>query len=248
MKRKNMISMVTSLALVGVVAVGGTLALLSAESNSVENVFTVGQGYDQNEPNPDVYLDEAIVTQEKDDSNNNLGGYKVLEGEGEGRDRDGQAYDKLVTGTTLAKDPIFHVSTSCDVPYTWIVAKVSGYNTDINKTQLSFTDVLGDDSDYAWYKVEKKGEDNYTFTEVASATDMGNGVYIYSKVLTPGGSTEPLFEQLRVGEIKLDGAGKTTSPSAITIEGYAVEGVAGATFEDVQDKVMATVDGWAFDA
>ena len=46
MKRKNIVAMVTSLALVGVVAVGGTLALLTAQTNNVVNTFAVGKGYD----------------------------------------------------------------------------------------------------------------------------------------------------------------------------------------------------------
>lgn len=59
MKRKNMATMVTCIALVGAVAVGGTLALLSQGSNTVTNTFTVGKGYNQD--TPDLSLDEAPV-------------------------------------------------------------------------------------------------------------------------------------------------------------------------------------------
>ena len=42
MKKKKIAALITSLALVGVVVVGGTLAYLTAQTETVKNVFTVG--------------------------------------------------------------------------------------------------------------------------------------------------------------------------------------------------------------
>ena len=42
MKKKKIAALITSLALVGVVVVGGTLAYLTAQTDTVKNVFTVG--------------------------------------------------------------------------------------------------------------------------------------------------------------------------------------------------------------
>ncbi len=99
MKRKNMISMVTSLALVGVVAVGGTLALLTSQTESLQNTFAVGNGYDQ-DGNPDFILQENVVTQDTD-------GSYIKKTEPEALTADGQNYNNLVSDTTLFKNPFF---------------------------------------------------------------------------------------------------------------------------------------------
>lgn len=221
MKRKNIVAMVTSLALVGVVAVGGTLALLTAQTNNVVNTFAVGKGYDQEEPTPDVYLDEAPVVQSTDAET--LGDYVETTG-----DRvKGNTYGKLVEGAFLAKDPQFHIAEKCEVAESWIVAKVSGFNTTSGATTLKFTDVTDDTFSGVWYKIT---EDGY----VAVTTDnMDNGYYIYSVAVEPGESTADLFQQLQVDTFV---AGQ--NPSTITVTGCAVEGVEGAAFEDMRDSVV----------
>ena len=73
MKRQNMATMVTCIALGGEVGVGGHLALLSQPSNIVTNTFTVGEGYSTDHEDPDLILDEAKIT--KDTSLANFGGY-----------------------------------------------------------------------------------------------------------------------------------------------------------------------------
>lgn len=54
MKKKNVLMMALSLALVAVIAVGGTLALMTAKTTTVQNTFTVGEGIQ-------IKLDEAKV-------------------------------------------------------------------------------------------------------------------------------------------------------------------------------------------
>ncbi len=236
MKRKNMISMVTSLALVGVVAVGGTLALLSRQSNDVTNTFTVGQGYKDG----DLSLDEAKVMQVT--TGDGIGNYVETD---EARQEE-NAYTNLVEDAVLAKDPQFHIDADCDVATSWVVAKISGVNTNPEATTLKFTDV--DDTDKennavegTWYKVTKSG-DTYSY-EAVTLENIGNGIYIYDKGLAAGQSTEDLFQQLQVDNF-VAGA----NPSTIQVTGYAVEGVVNVTFENMRNDVMKTVDGWAFGA
>ena len=238
MTKKRIATMATCIALVGAVAVGGTLALLSAQSNNVTNTFTVGKGYDQSEPNPDFYLDEAKVAQVTE--GDNIGGYA----ETDDARVESNEYANIVANAYLAKDPQFHISSDCEVAHSWIVAKVSGFNTDPTATTLKFTDVTDETVEGvvagSWYKVTKSGN-TYSYEPVDSVEDMGNGVYIYSASLTAGQSTKDLFQQLQVDAFV---AGK--NPSTITVTGYAVEGVAGVSFENMRDDVMAQIDGSVF--
>ena len=272
MKRKNMISMVTSLALVGVVAVGGTLALLTSQSNDVTNTFTVGKGY--NDERPDLKLDEADVDQvveiDPDDATKNIGDYV----ENDNARVEGNNYTNLVEDAKMAKDPQFHIHEDCEVKYSWIVAKVEGFNTfeeGRSGTTLEFTKVFdtteGDEVNGvvngSWYKVTKNSQTNaYEFDEVTEIADMNNGVYIYNKPLMAGQSTEDLFQQLKVENFVAGAA-----PSTITVSGCAVEGVYSTIqqpnpenpeetvtvyepvdFDNMKDKVMTQVNNWAFGA
>lgn len=239
MKRKNMISMVTSLALVGVVAVGGTLALLSTTSNNVTNTFTVGEGY--NDDRPDLKLDEAPVI--KDTTAGNVGGYIETTGD---RVQE-NTYADLVAGTTLDKDPQFTIDDECEVKFSWVVAKITGFNTNSDASQLAFSGIDSTD-EYSWWHVTKNGEE-YTFTEVTSANYteelVNNGVYIYEKALKPGEKTTDLFQELSVTSVV---AGKEISK--MVIQGWAVEGVyttqmvegepvdTAVAFETVRNDVM----------
>lgn len=241
MKRKNMISMVTSLALVGVVAVGGTLALLSTQSNDVSNTFTVGSGYHTD--HQDLTLDEAPVRQVT--TGTGIGNYV----EDTGDRLEGNAYNNLVENAFLAKDPQFHIADDCEVATSWVVAKVSGFNSEKGKTTLKFTDVE-DETEATpenklvkgiWYKVSKEGA-TYSYTPV-TLENMGNGIYIYDQGLSAGQSTDDLFQQLQVDTFV---AGQ--NPTTITVSGYAVEGVAGVSFDHMKNDVMKTVDTWAFGA
>ncbi len=86
MKKKKIAALITSLALVGVVVVGGTLAYLTAQTETVENVFTVGNVSIEVEE-PDWHPDDADelypgATVTKNPQINNIGknsGYMVME-------------------------------------------------------------------------------------------------------------------------------------------------------------------------
>lgn len=225
MKRKNMISMVTSLALVGVVAIGGTLALLTQQSNNVTNIFTVGDGYDANE----IKLDEDTVYQEV--SGTNLGGYK-----GNGVDVEERVetntYANLVANTTLDKDPTFRIVDDGDdltSPKSWFVAKVEGVTDNAGKLSVSAVEAGN-----GWFEVSLE-DGVYTYTQVTAGTQIKDDTYyIYDTAISAGEETDPLFTQLHV-----DAVTAGTNPGNIVISGTAVEAVGNATFEASRDAVMA---------
>lgn len=229
MKRKNIAAMATSIALVGVVAVGGTLALLTQPSNSVNNIFTVGKGYDADE----IKLDEDQVEQVT--TSTNLGGYVGKDVPVDER-VDTNTYENLVAGTTLDKDPTFRIVSDGDAvtsPKSWFVATVDGLTA--NAGELSISGVST-----GWYKVAPKASgDGYDYTVVDDASDIVDteGVYyIYSQPISAGGATNPLFTSLHVDSVV---AG--TNPANIVISGTAVEAVGDASFENSRDAVMAAV-------
>lgn len=247
MKRKNMISMVTSLALVGVVAVGGTLALLSAPSNNLENTFTVGDDYDQEEGNPDFILQEHVV---KQDSN----GSYVQKGDDSLTDK-GQSYVDLVSNSNLAKDPYFTLRNADGdektPPTSWVVAKMDAQQVkDLNDANITFVDAgeewylvtataTGDAGEKTWTYSAKDAEGYF---DVLTAADLNNldtrtnenqkFYFIYNDKLTAGASTTALFENLSVGEV-------TPSTSIeLDIKGVAVQAVANSSLESNLGQIM----------
>lgn len=208
MKRKNMISMVTSLALVGVVAVGGTLALLSAQSNHVKNTFTVGNNY----PDSALELKEAKVEQAVD------GSYVAAKPEVRVAEND---YKQLVSNTTLAKDPTFTLATGS--PTSWIVAYVGDvdplFTQDGKESEFVATD---------WYAVTWNAEakEGAGAWEVSTTPVEGNtiaqGYYVYGSKVIAGGETSPVFESLNVGDVTKN-ATDGTKVKTLYVVGAAVE-------------------------
>lgn len=212
MKRKNMISMVTSLALVGAVAVGGTLALLTSNTDTVTNTFAIGNGYGDNA----LTLDEGKVAQVTKGTTN-FGGYEFID---EGKTRvDGWAYDKLVADTTLDKDPTFHLT--ADSPNSWIIAKVEGVD-ELEAKGITINQELP--VDYGWLKLNTEtGE----VTAISSYADLVDGYYVTNAVVPGGGDSDDLFEELKVSANVTRG-----ELDNIVISGVAVESVTGTWAQD----------------
>ena len=150
MKKKSLITMFLSLALVAVIGTGATLAYLSASSNTVTNTFTVGSGYDKDDS---LYLDEVDLgpTAEIGD-----------------RTKLGNEYTEILPGDTLSKDPTVHFTQG---PDSYIFVKVTGMNeaTINNPAENVFTylnNMLGSTAiTGAWEKID--------------GTLGLNGVYVY---------------------------------------------------------------------
>lgn len=219
MTKKRIATMATCIALVGAVAVGGTLALLTSQSDKVTNTFTVGQGYQSG----DFYIDENQV--KRDTRASNFGGY-IEDGENRVEKID---YEDLVAGTTLAKDPTLHVKQGSTE--SWVVAKISGLSANSGKLALEGT-ISG------WYEVVE-GE----LVAVTDAANLKDGtMYIYGETLGGvDGATDstPLFETVRVASNVAQGATFTS----IEVTGVAVEAVEGASLQEAYASVLAAADG-----
>lgn len=247
MKRKNMISMVTGLALVGVVAVGGTLALLTSETESLKNTFTVGDGYDpgDDDTKPDFVLWENEVEQGAD------GGY--VKKEENIRTDDGQMYSDLVSGTTLAKNPFFELkdrdADGKTPPDSWVVAKINA--DDVN--QLTTNGVYFKDAGASWYLVTatateddegapvwsysiKDGMDAFDTLTVDDLNNLYKNTtatkkfyFIYSEKLnvTSNSETDPLFETLEVKTLK-----NGVDDFYLNVSGVAVQALQGYDLND----------------
>lgn len=203
MKRKNIVAMVTSVALVGVVAVGGTLALLTSNTSTVTNTFAIGSDY----PDLALTLDEYKV--KRDTSAGNFGGWVA----DTGADRVAENnYNDLIPGTILDKDPTFHLAAGS--PESWIVAYVTGIDALDNKV-----DVTTLPENYGWYKLD---EDTTQPTEITQASDLTDGYYVVKAPIAAGGNTTALFTKMTVQD-----AAVGQSLGSIVVKGVAVDSVTG---------------------
>ena len=170
MTKKRIATMATCIALVGAVAVGGTLALLTAPSNDVNNTFAVGEGF--TDPDTALVLNESPVTQLANGDYVSAAGSRV----------ESNNYDQLVAGGTLYKDPKFDLT---EGPTSWIVAYIDSVDPKLSGT-------LGN----GWIKVT--GADTYT-TDKEDKTITGDTYYIYNTTVTADTDIPALFTQLTVG-------------------------------------------------
>lgn len=171
MTKKRIVTMATCIALVGAVAVGGTLALLTAPSKTVTNTFAVGEGF--TDPTTALVLNESPVTQLANGDYVSAAGSRV----------ESNNYDQLVAGGTLFKDPTFDLT---DGPTSWIVAYVDNIDSKLSGT-------LGD----GWIKVTGTG--TYS-TNKEDKTITSPTYYIYNTPVTKGTDIPALFTQLTVDD------------------------------------------------
>ena len=220
MTKKRIGTMATCLNLVGAVAVGGTLALLSTQSNTLTNTFAVGPDYPDDGGKVALELREHDV--EKDLSTNNYGGYKATEDwkmDSTNTNYDGIDYTQIVEGTTLAKDPQFHLV--AESPNSWIVAEIDGL------TELDGNlDVTAIPSSNKWYHLV---DDEWVVVD--SPDDVTDGYYMYSETVAANGTTDALFTQLTATNV-VDDNGDAINLGNIVVKGVAVQAVEGSSFDD----------------
>lgn len=222
MTKKRIATLATCIALVGAVAVGGTLALLSAQSNPVKNTFAVGEGY----TGQVVTLDEAQVSQ--------LTNGNYIEASGRTVSNN---YNKLVNGTTVHKDPT--VTVKANTVDSWVVAYID------NVDDIFSTSKFQDDNT-TWYQVTKGKDNNWKVADKAVAgTPITKGYYIYKDVVKKNAKEQKLpdlFETLKVSF--------TVAPEAVTglnVKAGVVQYTAGTTDATQLDQaginaVMSTVE------
>ena len=125
MMNKKLVTTLVACALVGVVGVGGTFAYLTANTNEVQNTFTIGSVHFDEEMNGG--LDESLATRDINGVYQLDTGDRVLT----------QTYSDILPGETVQKDPTIHMANDSEMA--WVFAEVKydptqvasiNYNTD----------------------------------------------------------------------------------------------------------------------
>lgn len=208
MNKKQIATMATCIAMVGVVAVGGTLALLTTEKKTLTNTFTVGEGFvDPGEGDYTFKLDEAVAKQ------NDEGNYQAVNDSdefvenfvGAKRTTETQTYGNVQENSYIEKDPTFYVKAQ-NAPECWVVAYVE------NETELTIDkSTLGAD----WTAVKEKGDQ---WVVDRDRTDV-KGYYIYNKLMdTTTEKTTALFTKVNAEDTLT-----ANSTNNIKISGVAVQ-------------------------
>lgn len=243
MNMKKIATMATCMALVGAVAVGGTLALMTKD-DSITNTFVVGAGFPEPDPGdlPYFYVDEAAVQM-----NEKTGNWTAIDPV-QNRVTDDQTYGKtelhpnwkVIRDTELYKDPTFKLNTMLEgadqAPAVFVVAKLGAVPT-------GFTVKATEGNN--WYKLTvTEGEDGKVTAQKGAKVGVGeqldsNTYYIFESALKMGGEateTDALFDCVEVGETAVAG-----EANQIEVKGVAVETpFEGATLEEVNLNVIAS--------
>lgn len=203
MKKRKIMMSVMSAALVGVVAIGGTLAYLSDTSNSVTNTFNVGAGYEEDDDgHVGLWLDE-IDYDGKDE-----------EGNPATRTETGNLYEELLPGSVVEKDPTFHLTEGSTESY--VFAEVTGVDAMI-EAGYYFTvnepDSQADPAASAFGNKWKKVDDQKGF----------DGLYVYTEKVAGGEDLQPMFNWVKLGSAVENEQFAEIDPSVVFIRGIAVQ-------------------------
>ncbi|MEJ8736737.1 SipW-dependent-type signal peptide-containing protein [Erysipelotrichaceae bacterium HCN-30851] len=187
MNKKALKTTVASLALVGVIGVGATLAYLSSQSNKLTNTFTAGEGYPEiPEYNQALILHESFVpkTDEPDEPTDctKANSCYLVDGTTK-RNIVGNDYEDVQAGSVVTKDP--EVTLNANSVNSYLYIKVQGLDA------LKGNNVTTQINDKAWVKVsDEEGLDGLYRYEGDNAT---KGIVETSTSTT---TTEPLFKTL----------------------------------------------------
>lgn len=206
MNKKKMAMSITSVALVGAVVVGGTLAYLSDKTDVVTNTFNVGSGYVTDKYHTGLWLDETDKT----------GTTNPVEVSDIYRTEEGVQYTDLLPADVIAKDPTFHLTQGSVESY--VFAEVVGLdalksNEFIIKADNNFDDKVSE-LNANWEKVD--GEDTL------------DGLYRYKNTVggTKSYEMEPLFQYIKFdADVDTDRFNeiKETGLENVIVRGVAVQ-------------------------
>lgn len=205
MKKKKLLTAVMSLALVGAVAVGGTLAYLSDASGKVTNTFTMGAGYETVDDHTGLWLDET----KKEDGTRyptEIGATAADRIEGDEDGKNGVQYQELLPGDNMVKDPTFHMTEGS--VKSRVVMKVTGLDTlSGQKFTISYNPITykedGSISPTALNVSET--ENTATWKKIANvdgSTELNgklDGYYVYNMPVDASATAvklEPLFQYI----------------------------------------------------
>lgn len=162
MKKRQLATLGLTLGLVGAVGVGGTMALLSAKSETVTNTFTVGKGLHDS----DITLNEAKVDPET--------GEEIV---GDGAERvQTNEYKNLEQGVELDKDPTVYIKNTAADCYVFV--KIDGLKDSNGTDPSKYYDVTIDKN---WIAATTKGLSGLTEEEKKDLEAKLKNVYVYDK-------------------------------------------------------------------
>lgn len=235
MKKRKLMMTVMSLALVLVVAVGGTLAYLSDQSNQVVNTFNVGEGYipedpDDPESHKGLWLDETA----KPEVGN------PLDPDPNNRTETGVAYEEMMPGSVVAKDPTFHLTNNSTTSYVFafvdgVDAMIEdGYIFAVNKPE-ALTDPVesvfasqwkklpegteGFDGWYVYVVNNAAEEEAVKYGVVSTKTEIVEG----ESITTPGTEMASMFNYVKLGSSVDNEQFAVIGPGEVVIGGVAVQ-------------------------
>lgn len=247
MNKKRIVTAVTCCALVGAIAVGGTIALLTSNAHTLKNTFTIGNNYPENA----LTLKEHAVERVTDLNATNHTGYTFGDyaqtnsyTEAATGQENGNHYTDVIPGSKLDKDPQFTLAQGS--PNSWIIAYVDGIQ-EVSAKGIKINEVTSG----SWYKInvtESGGTvSSASVDSTAAAKEITDGYYLYNGsssthavVDTTNGAVtiDPLFTQLTAGGTLQAATGTGLN---ITIKGVAVQVTSDMTFENSMKSVMQQV-------
>ena len=219
MKKRKIMMSVMSAALVGVVAIGGTLAYLSDTTDKVTNTFNVGSGYITDKDHTGLWLDETAKT----------GDTNPVEIDLENRTELGVEYTEMLPGSVVAKDPTFHLTTGSTDSY--VFALVKGVDA-----------MITDGYYFTATKPEGQADPQNAFNGAWKKVSVGSGfdgLYIYfdgedniveggeldeeGEVVTPADPMLSLFNWVKLGSSLDNAEFADVNPGLVEIKGVAVQ-------------------------
>lgn len=241
MKKKKLMMAAVSASLVGVVAIGGTLAYLSDKSNTVTNTFNVGKGYVDDNKHVGLWLDETKKTGDENPTEIDL----------VNRTEEGVQYDEMLPGSVVAKDPTFHLTTGSTDSY--VFAQVSGVDA-----------MVADGYYFTVKQPEKLVDPENAFNEkwgkvVDAGTDKDSGfdgLYIYKdivkggelnkdgQVVTSADEMESLFNWVKLGSDVQNEEFATIEEGSVVIKGVAVQS-ANLTAKEAESEAQKVLAEYA---
>lgn len=232
MNKKQIAKLGVTLGLVGAVGVGGTLALLSAQSNVVTNTFAAGNGIDAD---TDITLFEHIP-EENATAKDNPVTDTYNDGTSAGVDiaKVGVSYSNLEPNMTLDKDPAVQISQGTADCYLFVKVDSS-----------KFTGVVGDVEIDGIYNT---GEEGYKAPNWHLLDDDQN-IYYYqvgdNKVIDTEAEafvSDPLFETINLGMnaalYNADGSSALDDTDNIEIKAFIVQATENGNWEQAVELAM----------
>lgn len=192
--KKNVVIIVLIICLIGLVAVGGTLAYFSA-SDTATNKFMI-TSYDPDDPNP---------------SPDSLFSVKVYEHDKNGKEVEGLNFTDIAPGTVVDKDPTVE-NTGQYSAWVRVNVEFSNANTWIKLMKKHNIDDLvqlfGGYSDTAWYRVSNKytlnGEDTLVYSFYCkNALARGDDATLFTSFKIPSEFDADDMSKLNYFELKV---------------------------------------------